>query len=147
MAQRLVRLILLTLFVAACATRAPQQAVFDMPKADPLRDSPAEWLWKSGVDARENNKLAAASRYFERALEVVPDSSWLYRELAELRLRQGDAVAAEGLATKALRYAPDDPVYQSALWQLISTARTRQGNDEGAKKARQEAELLWGRKN
>ena len=147
MAQRFVRLILLTLLVAACATRAPQQQVFDMPKTDPLRDSPAQWLWQSGVDARENNKLSAASRYFERALEVVPDSSWLYRELAELRLRQGDAAAAEGLAQKALRYAPDDPVYQSALWQLISTARLRQGNSDGADKARQEADVLWRRAN
>ncbi|MDF1779883.1 MAG: tetratricopeptide repeat protein [Alcanivoracaceae bacterium] len=146
MAERLVRLIAVLIFIAGCATRTAEAPAFDMPSADPLRDSPAEWLWQSGVQAREKNDLPAASRYFERALNVVPDSSWLYRELAELRLRQGDASAAEGLARKALRYAPNDPSYQSVLWQLVATSRQRQGDEEGAERARREAEMLWSRR-
>lgn len=145
MVERLVRLILLAMLVSACSVRPPAQPVFEMPSRDPLRDSPAEWLWQSGVAAREQNQLAAAGRYFERALEVVPDSSWLYREMAELRLRTGDAAAAEGLARKALRYAPADPAYQAALWQLVATARQRQGDEVGAGQARREAGLLWQR--
>ncbi len=145
MVQRLVRLIALCALLAACATRVETPAVFDMPDRDPLRGSPAEWLWQSGVKAREASDLAAASRYFERALDVVPDSSWLYRELAELRLRQGDDRAAEGLAKKALRYAPQDPLYQSALWRLIGTARLRQGDEVGAANAGLEADMLWKR--
>jgi len=145
MVQRLVRLIALCAVLAACATRIETPPVFDMPDEDPLRDSPAEWLWQSGVAAREHSDLAAASRYFERALDVVPDSSWLYRELAELRLREGDDRAAEGLARKALRYAPDEPVYQSALWRLIATARLRQGDEDGAADAGREADILWKR--
>lgn len=142
MVKGLVRLIVCALLVTACSTRPTAPPVFDMPAQDPLRDSPAEWLWQSGVSARDNNDLAAAGRYFERALEVVPDSSWLYRELTELRLRQGDPRAAEGLARKALRHAPGDDSYQSALWQLIATARQRQGDDAGAEQARREAEML-----
>tara|TARA_R110002073_G_scaffold334916_1_gene525594 strand:+ start:38416 stop:38883 length:468 start_codon:yes stop_codon:yes gene_type:complete len=129
-----------------CATRAPDAVIFDLPVQDPLNDSPAKSLWQSGVLARDNNNLAAASRYFERALSLAPDSSWLYRELAELRLRQGDDAAAEGLARKALRYAPSDPAYQSVLWQLVATSRQRQGNEKGAESARREADMLWSRK-
>ena len=143
MVQRLVRLILQAALVVGCATSPTPPPVFDMPKQDTLRDSPAEWIWQRGVEARENNDLAAASRYFERALELVPDSSWLYREMAELRLRQGDELAAEGLAKKALRYAPREPSYEAALWQLISTARLRQGDEAGAANARREAEMHW----
>lgn len=142
MVKGFVRLIVCALLVTACSTRPTAPPVFDMPAQDPLRDSPAEWLWQSGVSARDDNDLAAAGRYFERALEVVPDSSWLYRELAELRLRQGDPRAAEGLARKALRHAPADPAYQAALWQLIAMTRQRQGDVAGAEQARSEAEML-----
>lgn len=145
MTIKFLRLLILCVLLAACATRDLAPPAFEMLPQDPLRDSPAEWLWQSGVEARERNDLAAASRYFERAVDVVPDSSWLYRELAELRLRQGDDVAAEGLAKKALRFAPHNPVYESALWQLISTALMRQGNEAGAARARMEAEMLMGR--
>lgn len=152
MAQRLVRLVFMIVLASmcaafvGCAARAPEAISFELPKQDSLNDSPAKSLWQSGVTARENSNLAAASRYFERALNLAPDSSWLYRELAELRLRQGDDAAAEGLARKALRYAPSDPAYQSVLWELVATARQRQGNEEGAESASREAEMLWLRK-
>lgn len=146
MAERLVRLICIAVLLSGCAIRPSPLPVFDMPVGDTLRDSPAQWLWQSGVSAREKSNLPAAGRYFERALAVVPDSSWLYRELAELRLRQDNPSAAEGLARKSLRYAPDDMAYRSALWQLIATARQRQGDEDGAEKARREAEMLWSRR-
>lgn len=138
--------VLICLMFSGCASRVPTITVFDLPKQDTLNDSPAMSLWESGVAARENNNVAAASRYFERALSLAPDSSWLYRELAELRLRQGDDAAAEGLARKALRYAPSDPAYQSVLWQLVATARQRQDNESGAERARREADILWERR-
>ena len=143
MVARLVRLILLSAALAACASRAPMVLPeLDVPAGDPLLTSPAQSLWKQAVVARTDGNLVAAGRLLERAANLAPDSSWLYRELAELRLRQDSPVAAEGLARKALRLAPDNPVYQSALWQLVATARVRQGDDEGAKQARTEATLL-----
>lgn len=147
MVQRLVRLSLVLMLVAGCSVRAPgPRAAFEMPPDDPLRDSAAaESLWQSAGDARASGDLAAAARYLERALGMAPDSSWLYRELAELRLYQGDPATAEGLARRALRLAPDRPGYRSALWELIATARDRQGDEAGARRARQEAGLLWDR--
>lgn len=148
MAERLVRLILVLAFVAGCSVRPPEQPAFGVPAGDSLLDSPARSLWDSAVAARERNELAAADRYLERALTLAPDSSWLYRELAELRLRQGDAAAAEGLAQKALRHAPQgQPGYQSALWRLVATARARRGDEAGAERARMEAEMFWRRES
>jgi predicted Zn-dependent protease len=148
MVQRLVRLIgvLCLVGLAACSARPPAVVLpMAMPAEDPLRGSAAESLWQQAVTARENNQLAAAGRYLERALYMQPESSWLYRELAELRLREGDPQSAEVMAQRALRLAPKRPAYQAALWQLVATARTRQGNEAGADRARLEAEMLMRR--
>ena len=148
MVQRLVRLTLLSawLVLAACAARMTDPSVpMSMPADDPLRGSAAETLWQQAVTAREQNQLSAAGRYLERALYMQPESSWLYRELAELRLREGDPQTAEVMAQRALRLAPRRPAYQSALWQLVATARARQGDEAGAQRARLEAEMLMRR--
>lgn len=149
MVQRLVRLILVSvlLMLAACAARvADPMAPMSMPPEDPLNGSAAETLWQQAVAAREQNQLSAAGRYLERALYMQPESSWLYRELAELRLREGDPQSAEVMAQRALRLAPRRPFYQAALWQLVATARARQGNEDGAERARLEAEMLMRRR-
>lgn len=145
MVQGLVRLIALlaVLVLAACAPRGLDPAApMAMPAEDPLAGSAAESLWRQAVAAREGNQLAAAGRYLERALYLQPESSWLYRELAELRLREGDPASAEVMAQRALRLAPRRPAYQAALWQLVATARARQGDVAGAERARREAEML-----
>src|SRR5690554_748909 len=113
-----------------------------MPKSDPLNGSAAESLWQMAVSAQENNQLAAAGRYLKRALYMEPDSSWLYRELAKLRLREGDAQSAEMMTQHSLRLTPPQSAYQSALWQLIATARLRQGDSDGAARAQAEVEKL-----
>lgn len=149
MVQRLVRLIALLVFVSGLATLvacngrlAMEPTTTGIPKSDPLNGSAGESLWQLAVSAQENNQLAAAGRYLERALHMEPNSSWLYRELAELRLREGDPQSAEMMAQRALRLAPSKPAYQTALWQLIATARMRQGDTAGAEQAEAEVERL-----
>lgn len=144
MVSRLVRLILLTavLFVAACSTRSVILPELVMPADDPLASSPVQPLWEQALSARAAGDLAAASRLLERAVTLEPDSSWLHRELAELRLRQDQPAAAEGLARKALRLSSGEPVYNASLWQLVATARARQGDDVGAEAARNEADMF-----
>src|SRR5690554_362118 len=122
MVQRIFRLIVLLVLVtdlAACSGRMAmeQTAPTGMPKSDPLNGSAAESLWQMAVSAQENNQLAAAGRYLERALYMEPDSSWLYRE------ESGSIYSAEMMAQRSLRLAPPQSAYQSALWQLIATAR------------------------
>ena len=148
MVQRFVRLILWSalLMLTACATRMTDPlAPMSMPPEDTLNGSAAETLWQQAVIAREQNQLSAAGRYLERALYMQPESSWLYRELAELRLREDDPKTAEVMAQRALRLAPKRPAYQAALWQLVATARARQGNEDGAARARLEADMLMRR--
>lgn len=129
--------------LVACSTKPPvSMPGLDIPAGDPLLASPAMALWEQASQARTEGRLSAASRLLERAVTLEPESSWLYRELAELRLRQDQAAAAEGLARKALRLAPENFLYRSALWQLVATARLRQGDEAGADKARLEADMM-----
>lgn len=148
MVQGLVRLILLTaLFLltalSGCAlTPTSQQNAQPVSAETELSGSPALSLLQRADQARSQGDLAAAGRYLERAMGVAPDSSWLYQSLARLRLQQGDAHGAEGLALRALRLAPDNNDYRADLWELIATCRARQGNQNGADQARQQAEQL-----
>ncbi|MEQ3725209.1 tetratricopeptide repeat protein [Alcanivorax sp.] len=141
--QRLVRLILVCAVMAGCAVKPvmdePQQP---MTASQELGGSPALSLLASAEQARQQGDSSRAERYLERALNIAPDSSWLYKELADLRLTEGDARGAEGFALKALRLAPDHPAYQAGLWELVATARERQGDAAGAKTARERAATL-----
>ncbi|WP_101675515.1 tetratricopeptide repeat protein [Alloalcanivorax mobilis] len=145
MVQGLVRLILLSALLTGCATRTPPAGT---PDGEPvtanteLAGSPALSLLERADQARGRGDTAAAGRYLERALNMAPDSSWLYRQLAELRLQEGDAHAAEGLALRALRLAPDNREYQAQLWDLVATSRVNQGDSGGARDARARARDL-----
>lgn len=145
MVQGLVRLILLTALLGGCALTPPpgEEAASEPVTAQTeLAGSPALSLLERADQARAEGDTAAAGRYLERALTMAPDSSWLYRALAELRLQEGNGHAAEGLALRALRLAPENPDYQADLWKLVATARTNQGNTEGAKQALERARAL-----
>jgi predicted Zn-dependent protease len=145
MVQRLVRLIALTALLGGCALAPPGDQA---PAGEPvtarteLAGSPALSLLERADQARSSGDTAAAGRYLERALTMAPDSSWLYRSLARLRLQEGDAHAAEGLALRALRLAPANREYQAGLWDLVATARTNQGDAAGARQAREQARAL-----
>ncbi|WP_240342794.1 tetratricopeptide repeat protein [Alloalcanivorax balearicus] len=162
MVQGLVRLMLLAAMLAGCATTpttgtgggygSSSSSSSSMPSGEPrqqpvdaradLQGSPALALLDRAEGARNQGNMSAAGRYLERALNMEPDSSWVYRQLARLRLEEGDAHSAEGLALRALRLAPYNPGYQAELWELVATARERQGDEEGARDARKRAQEL-----
>lgn len=141
MVQGLVRLILLAVWLVGCATRPPEPPPeLTMPAGDSLSGSPAASLVLKAETALERGEAADAGRLLERALGMVPDSSWLYRKLAELRLYEGDAAGAEGFTRRALRHAPRDNVYyRAALHELLATALARQGDTAAARQARRKA--------
>ena len=146
MVQGLVRLIVLAALVGltACSTApsgpAPQ---LTMPADDPLAGSPALSLVREAESALQQGRSVNAGEKLERALAMVPDSSWLYRLLAEQRLRRNDAAGAEGFARRALRHAPpDQPYYEAALRDLLATALARQGQQAAAEEARARARTL-----
>lgn len=144
MVQGLVRLTLLAALLSGCALAPTSPSSNQQPVTaqTELAGSPALSLLNNAEQARSRGDMAAAGRYLERALGVAPDSSWLYQQLARLRLEQGDAHAAEGLALRALRLAPDNNDYRADLWELVGACRAQQGNQSGADQARQKAGQL-----
>ena len=149
MAPWLVRLILLPgliVLLAGCGLRPADPDPEPVPVA--LEEgSPAAALLERAREARENEQWHAAGRYLERALDLQPGSAVLYRELARLRLDQDEPGAAEGLALRALRQAPEaPPEWRAGVWELIAEARFRQGREPEAREAFRRAEELEGQR-
>ena len=136
----------LMLGLSACAVQ-PVAPPEPLAPVEITQDSPAASLLAAARDARSEGDHGAAGRYLERALAVSgsQDATVLYRELADLRLAEGQPRAAEGLALRALREAPDHPAWQADLWELVAVARARQGDAAGRDAAREQAESLRAR--
>ena len=138
--KRLIQLVLISVVLAGCAVRpAVEEPAEPMTASQELEGSPALGLLSRAEQARQQGQTSVAERYLERALNIAPDSSWLYKELAGLRLSEGDPRGAEGFALKALRLAPDHYNYRAGWWDLVATARDRQGDKAGARQARDKA--------
>ncbi len=137
--QMWMRLLVIGVLLSGCAVRGPDMPTEPMTASVELEGSPALSLLHKAEAARQQGETSAAERYLERALNIAPDSSWLYKSLADLRLFEGDARSAEGFALKALRLAPDYPQYRAELWEMVATARERQGDKAGADDARARA--------
>lgn len=138
-------LVLVALLLSGCAAVPPTETPQAPVTADTeLAGSPARSLLARAEQARDSGQNAAAGRYLERALTMAPNSSWLYRELALLRLEEGDPAAAEGLARRALRLSPDNDAYRADLWELVAAARAEMNDPDGADAARDQAEKLRG---
>ena len=133
----------LVLLLGACSVR-PVMPPEPLPPVEVADTSPAASLLAAADGARARNEYSAAGRYLERALSVSQsgEATVLYRELAELRLAEGQPRAAEGLALRALREAPDHPQWQAELWALVAEARDQQGDEAGRDAARDNAERL-----
>lgn len=85
----------------------------------------------------------AAGASLERALRIEPRNPWLWQELAQLRLAQGQYAQAITLARKSNSFAGKQRRVQAENWQVIGQARAAQGDSAGAEKAfKLSAELL-----
>jgi predicted Zn-dependent protease len=113
-----------------------------MPRAQP----PAVIaLLKTAEQQANAGDLEAAASSLERAIRIDPRNPVLWYHLATVRLSQGDARAAEQLATKSNSLATGNTVQQSRNWQLIAQARRAQRDEKGALAAEQRAHELAGR--
>lgn len=77
----------------------------------------------------------AASASLERALRIEPRNPWLWHELAQLRLRQGNYAQAISLAKKSSSFAGGSRQIQALNWRVIGNARIAQGNPAEAERA------------
>jgi predicted Zn-dependent protease len=120
---------------------APQQQAAPVARAQP----PAVVALLDTAEQQANaGDLEAAAASLERAIRIDPRNPVLWYHLATVRLSQGDAQAAEQLASKSNSLAPDNTVQLSRNWLLIARARRAQHDEKGAVAAEQRARELAG---
>lgn len=83
--------------------------------------------------ASGQRETAGAS--LERALRIEPRNPWLWLELAQVRLAQGQYAQAITLAKKSNSFAGKQRRVQAENWQVIAKARVAQGDTAGAEQA------------
>ncbi len=93
------------------------------------------------ADAAAGN-YTGASAALERALRIEPRNPRLWHELAQLKLKQGDASQAANMAARSNSWAGADKVLRAANWRIIGEAKRALGDETGANAAFDKAETL-----
>ncbi|MHB1238420.1 MAG: tetratricopeptide repeat protein, partial [Gallionella sp.] len=83
----------------------------------------------------EAGQREAAGASLERALRIEPRNPWLWFELAQLRLAQGQYAQAITLARKSNSFSGRQYRVQAENWRVIARARVSQGDAAGADQA------------
>ncbi|MGA7594420.1 MAG: tetratricopeptide repeat protein [Gallionella sp.] len=78
---------------------------------------------------------ASADSALERALRIEPRNPWLWHQLAQLRMDQGQYAQAITLAGKSNSFAGNQNGVLAANWQVIGQARVALGDPAGAEDA------------
>lgn len=106
-----------------------------VPKSD-MSGNPAiiALLDRARFDAQAGRREEAGAS-LERALRIEPRNAWLWNELAQLRLAQGQYAQAITLAQKSISFAGRDRRLQAVNWRVIGNARVAQGDSPGAEQA------------
>ena len=91
-------------------------------------------LDRARLDTGAGQREAAGSS-LERALRIEPRNAWLWHELAQLRLAQGQYAQAISLARKSISFSGRERRLQGLNWRLIGNARIAQGNPTAAEQA------------
>ena len=82
-----------------------------------------------------SGKRESAGAAIERALRIEPRNPWLWQELAQVRLDEGQYAQAITLAKKSNSFSGKQKRVQAGNWQLIGKARVAQGDSTGANEA------------
>ena len=126
--------LVLSLTLVACAsapTTQPAESVSgtspptatQTPAADAPEPSVTLALRDESQRAAESGDLAKAAALLERAIRIEPTNGELWLDLAEIRLAEGDADAAEQLARKAISFAKGRYQLEQKAYSLIDRAR------------------------
>lgn len=83
----------------------------------------------------EAGQREAAGASLERGLRIEPRNAWLWLELAQLRLAQGQYAQAIALARKSISFAGRERRLLALDWRVIGNARVAQGNAAEAEQA------------
>ncbi len=105
----------------------PKQAISGNPAVIALLD-------RAQLDAAAGHREAAGAA-LERGLRIEPRNAWLWHELAQLRLAQGQYAQAIALAQKSISFAARERRLLALDWRVIGNARVAQGDSAGAEQA------------
>lgn len=146
-------LLVLTLFLAACATpqapapvdervaaeqvRAPAAAEAAGLQVFALRNPAVVELSAAALQAEQAGDLPRAATLLERAIRIEPRDPALLQQMAELRLDQGQWDQAESHARRSFDVGPRVGEICQRNWRTIAVALERQGDTQGARDARQ----------
>lgn len=106
-----------------------------VPKTEMSRNRAVIALLDQAQSDNESGQRDAAGASLERALRIEPRNPWLWLELAQVRLAQGQYSQAITLARKSNSFAGHQSRVQASNWQLIGQARVAQGDSTGAEQA------------
>lgn len=98
-------------------------------------------LERAQRDSAAGNREAAGLA-LERAQRIEPRNPWLWHELAQLRLTQGQYAQAITLARKSTSFAGQNRALKALNWKVIGDARVAQGDPMGAEQAYKQADAL-----
>jgi hypothetical protein len=88
---------------------------------------------------RQSSDYAGAAATLERALRLQSREGYLWNRLAHVRLEQGLASQAANLAKRANDLSGDSSNLKRDNWLVISDARRRTGDIQGAQEAQLKA--------
>jgi cytochrome c-type biogenesis protein CcmH/NrfG len=136
------RVIVLAVLLAGCAGPGPSSTPTPAPVPEPTAKPPApsENVAIAGLmqNARADvaaGRLSNAAATLERALRIEPRNPRLWRELALVRLKQGEYIQAESVAARSNSWAGSDNTLRAENWRLIAQAREARGDADGARTA------------
>ncbi len=110
--------------------------VIEAPPKSDMSSNPAivALLDRAQTDSNAGRRDAAGAS-LERALRIEPRNAWLWHELAQLRLAQGQYAQAITLARKSTSFAARERRLLALNWQVIGKARVALGDSAGAEQA------------
>lgn len=110
-------------------------AIAPVPKASMSDNRAVIALLDRAQTDNDAGHREAAGASLERALRIEPRNPWLWLELAQVRLAQGQYAQAITLARKSNSFAGRQPRVQAENWRVIAQARVAQGDSAGAEQA------------
>ncbi len=121
--------------VASPPAQAPAQPL--QPPPQPLMSDNHAVIALLDLAQRDSDagRNEAAGAALERALRIEPRNPWLWHELAQLRLAQGQYAQAIAMARKSISFAARERHLQALDWQVIGNARVAQGDSAGGEQA------------
>ena len=104
-------------------------------RVDVLRFRIVEQVIETARSDASAGRLDRARAAYERAIDLSPDSSFLYRELAAVERRQGDNDRATQHFARAIALDPSDSAALVAMADLLVERQEYQAADEAYRKA------------